>query len=707
MTASRVVRKSLAGQEDLLLGKGIVVQSRNGVDYDITKLAIIAPVASEAELLALDTTQYLYAILGGMYYSWSGTAWLSQSSTVINIAALKASDLVVGQLITTLDYSVSGEGGGADYVIIASGTPDEFGDHSITSGGVARLQRSGQLNAKQFGVLPSNPDNAAALTAAIVAANGGSVYIPAGTYPFTSTMALTTYQVDLVGDSATVLDGITLHIKKPITTLPALVNDVSQADIEFEFVSAHGLAQDDVFVLYNPTDYSFQSARTYYRDGCMFRVSSIISSTEVRVYDMAPSAFVALDIEVYQLNGGPVSIEGLTIKPPATGIPLWIAGHQRVTLTNVTAQLGAIDTSIELLHCFDIAVEGIAGAAELGSSYPIVFANSQNIVINAMRSNSTTHCLAFGGRDEPGSVPCREIRVTNSVLLNDGKLGFGAADVHGNVADLVYSGCYITHANMAGRNNAYLNCTIVGRPLELSSDGAAVWGTELQGGLFRVEGCHLVTTGDLSSFGAIYLSVADIADDTIISVKNNTLVCANATVNGKALSVNVGSTGSPFAHQLDVLLERMKIKAASFSGALVVLGTDDVSGNASYIVDDIVAPAATSLVLFSNTANNVAPMKLQTQITKESVNTPNGGFEADAAAWVFRYPYPRAPLVQATAGSATGSSQSGLSGGRVVVPWVRAYSAAGATLSILSGDGANFTSAVAVGLMGRAEINEL
>ena len=76
MTTSRVVRKSLAGLEDFLLGKGSATQTRNGQDYPITKLNLIWPVYSQAELDALDTTLAKHALFEGKILDWSGTAWV-------------------------------------------------------------------------------------------------------------------------------------------------------------------------------------------------------------------------------------------------------------------------------------------------------------------------------------------------------------------------------------------------------------------------------------------------------------------------------------------------------------------------------------------------------------------------------------------------------------------------------------------------------
>ena len=77
MTTSRVIRKSLAGREDLLLGRGTVTQTRNGQDYPIAKVNLIWPVYSAEELNDLDTELVKHALLDGRVYNWSGSEWES------------------------------------------------------------------------------------------------------------------------------------------------------------------------------------------------------------------------------------------------------------------------------------------------------------------------------------------------------------------------------------------------------------------------------------------------------------------------------------------------------------------------------------------------------------------------------------------------------------------------------------------------------
>jgi len=76
---TKVLVKQLAGEEDLLLGKGSVTQNRNGTDLPITKVTLFKIVESEAELLAIDTAKFQFAkrIEGGYEYTYAfnGSSW--------------------------------------------------------------------------------------------------------------------------------------------------------------------------------------------------------------------------------------------------------------------------------------------------------------------------------------------------------------------------------------------------------------------------------------------------------------------------------------------------------------------------------------------------------------------------------------------------------------------------------------------------------
>jgi len=89
--SNRVVKKNLAGQEDILYGEGTSSQTRNGGTYLMNKVRSIYPVNSVAERDALDTAKftkcrlYFAAARPAEDYEWNGSVWVLLGSTGPNV----------------------------------------------------------------------------------------------------------------------------------------------------------------------------------------------------------------------------------------------------------------------------------------------------------------------------------------------------------------------------------------------------------------------------------------------------------------------------------------------------------------------------------------------------------------------------------------------------------------------------------------------
>jgi len=110
-----------------------------------------------------------------------------------NLANLKASKLTAGQLTTTKGFYQAGDGGGATYLIKTSadygGTPDEYGDHTLSGSTIAVLQTEGSVNVKQFGATGDGvTDDSGAIQAALshCRTTNQTLYFPKGDYYMTS-----------------------------------------------------------------------------------------------------------------------------------------------------------------------------------------------------------------------------------------------------------------------------------------------------------------------------------------------------------------------------------------------------------------------------------------------------------------------------------------------------------------------------------------
>lgn len=80
--AIRNVTKHLAGVEDLLLGKGVVTQTRAGQAYPIEKLSLVWSCNAVEELEQLDTSKFTQVLVAGVPYNFNGTSWVVGDSAI-------------------------------------------------------------------------------------------------------------------------------------------------------------------------------------------------------------------------------------------------------------------------------------------------------------------------------------------------------------------------------------------------------------------------------------------------------------------------------------------------------------------------------------------------------------------------------------------------------------------------------------------------
>jgi len=342
---------------------------------------------------------------------------------------------------------------------------------------------------------------------AAVTSNGNVRLIGTGeTLTFTSTGSLT------VGTGVTRIADLSVNVALDATTLT--------------FGTSHGLAVNDVVAVWNPTDFSFGPARDYYREGDMYQVAEVISSTQVRIYGQAQQAMTAASFEVYKLNGGSFEIDGLDIVPSAgTQTPLYLDGLVDVRLNNLKMAAGGGATAVEIFRCYDIGVDAPDVRTTVPTdSYPITISNSQKVTITNVRGlHSEWHSIALGGRDGNGTVPTADVIIADSILENDASTGIPAADIHGGCKRITYDGGFICGASMNGRDVTIRNARVL-MTAPSSNNGICVQGSEVVGGTYTLENCELISGAIGVSFAShINLGVSAITSDLRLIVRNCTL----------------------------------------------------------------------------------------------------------------------------------------------------------------------------------------
>lgn len=200
MAQQRVVRKSKAGVQDLVLGKGKVTQSRGGNEYLIDMLDHHVAVDSVAEIAALDVDDFTRARLYTstttfVDYIYDATALTGIASTGdgfwvttycvpgLTTEAIKAYDLTVGFTYTTSGLTLANDGGGGKYKVVAGGTGVDDGGsyHNMANGNQLELVIEGRINVLTYGV---KRDGVTDISAQFinVARLGKPLYVPDGNY---------------------------------------------------------------------------------------------------------------------------------------------------------------------------------------------------------------------------------------------------------------------------------------------------------------------------------------------------------------------------------------------------------------------------------------------------------------------------------------------------------------------------------------------
>lgn len=455
---------------------------------------------------------------------------------------------------------------------------------------------------QQYGSSPSSDSATALSDAATAAAGADGVLVINGVVRVDTAITLPSNLkvsgngiIDLSNATPATVDGIerVIAIGGGVTQIADLSTDIDLFGTTATFVDPHGLSVNDVFAVWNPTDYSQAPFRPEYRAGDMFRVAEVISTTQVRFFGVSKSLYDKDDVEVYKLNGGSLAWDGVKIIPPASGIPLLLDGLIDVNFTRPFVETGAVGAAIEVHRCYGVSTVDPSITVLDGSDlYPIIISNSQNVVIQAVNNiYSGWHCIALGGRDGAATVPTADVLISGVVAKNDGSSGVGAVEIHGGCKRIAYDNCLVDVANISGEDVSFRNCQIYGRPPELFADGNCIYGSEVVGGTYTIENCVFITAGNGENFASMLdLDVSRVIRDFYLVIRNATVrnIASSAEASASTLIRLGAGSSSPPAAAIDVTVDGMLfIGDAPPLVAVGVSGTNDIGANLTVRMSNI------------------------------------------------------------------------------------------------------------------------
>jgi len=555
---------------------------------------------------------------------------------------------------------------------------------------------------------------AAAISA--VAITGQKLYVPAGTYKLNTVLA-STGDLILEGDGdSTMLDfggtvvgasGIALSVTGSLAALPALSTNLSADSNTATFGSAPSLSTGDVFVVYNPTDYSYSGFRAYYHAGEFFTVMSVTGSA-VGLTTQSYDSYVAANVNLYKLTSPTVVLRNFRIIGTTVTSLITLSLCKDALIENVSGYLEN-DSVVSFDRCYNSQAVNLNlyNKGDGGDDYGLSLSNSQNISVVGGNFYGRRHAITTGGSNAVGSVPCRNLRISDATLSNDINSGVWSADFHGNTEDSVYHGCRIYGgASWQGKDNRYVDC-VIGDNYTYQCISAA----EIKGGYFSLENCTLLSSGDPSANSR---GIVDIGGNSTTTVNANTVERAVFSILNCKLSAPAASAitsvmvfrNSGCAQHTNFKIDGLTALGITTFGQVLFTAVDSGTASSEFIiVDGITAfPNGTKLHNPNGASYTNFPHKCQKQTGRVSLTATSGTAETISAPITLKYAYPRIPATFAVSG---GASAQTYIGNRPAVANLYQASATSIRPQITSADLTNWSATATVEVSWMASIDEV
>jgi len=651
--------------------------------------------------------------------SWPPVAVAADAVTVgtaVSVASLAMpSDR---QYVRTTGFRIHGDGGDALYVRAAS-EPPHAGKLQSADGAWWGLEAADAVSPRWFGARGDGiADDTDAVAHAIAYAGrlGLPVRLPPGRYRITRPIVTERdLRLEGVGTSSiidtTALVGIEVGItcRGALEVMPKIVS-AYKGNSSVVFAAPPPVATGDVFCIYDPTPSSWSAARAYYCAGEWCEVLGKSSADQNTALITSPlyDGYNAARCGVYKLAGPRVHISNLHIIHGGSLGAITASLCNGVTIRNVTGY-GEGYQLIELDRCYNVLWDGgrlySKGAGE--SDYALVISNCQDVKISSASFYARRHGLALGGGDKTCSVSCRNVIVSGCTLKNDTSTGVYAADMHGNVENVHYTGCTIYGgAGLAGKDTSYSNCTIYS-----ASGGWCVYGSEIKGGELSLLSCRFISHSDPSaisqavlSFGSNSVSIGSFTDTPLHIRISDCLVRAPHLTAGSEI---VSIVTYDCAVNVDITIDGLRGQEIPALSAILRTRVASGTGYSSGIVVDNISgfPSGSYLHLPAGGGFLSAPHKLMTQSGAVSLTATAGASSAIASDYVaYRHPYPRSPAV---AVAVYGATPFLASGSRIVISAVYYLGADRLRVAVATGDSTAWTATTPVTVSWTATLAEV
>jgi hypothetical protein len=281
-----------------------------------------------------------------------------------------------------------------------------------------------------------------------------------------------------------------------------------------------------------------------------------------------------------------------------------------------------------------VQVEGLLLVAEqvAASKYGISVGNSQHVRIRGCELRSVRHAVNIGGDDFTGVAPNRDIRISDSYLVNDSALSLvSCCDVHGNSQDIWYENCTIIGGgSFGGRDVHYIDCNF--RDFYSAAGAVIVTGSEWLGGIAEVRGGYI--RGSLAYTQGIVrgFNDANSTTDTTLIVDGVTVymdLCdtfVRADLSNAAVKINARVTNITF------------LFSPNLTQILRMVGTG-AAGDGDWLEVDDIVNAPNGAILYQAVSGYGAAVRCKLMQQMGTASKVTTAATADNLAITFRYSY--------------------------------------------------------------------
>lgn len=347
------------------------------------------------------------------------------------------------------------------------------------SGEVVTLASTGTAgniaDVKSYGADSTGTNDSTAAFQAAVDSGLSVIYIPTGTYKISSTIAIDRdiaiygdgpgSKIDISGISG--FDNVFEFTGAGGTFIESNANSITQSSRRYTFTAAHNLSPNDLFCIWDDTDYSYSDRRDNYQKGEYLTVYAVDGS-EVSFYSGFYDPYTSTSAKMYKVSTIQVNIKDFSVVGTAVSCDaVFDLKYCRDSLIdNVHIEVGNTYTGIQIAKSYSVSIDNCTSiigsfAPSQTNMYPFLINNSQKVRASCCEAMSLWHAFSTGGDSEGLNIVNRQILVNNCTLTSQN--GTPAADFHGNTEHSMYANCSLVGGGcLLGANyNSFVNNTVL------------------------------------------------------------------------------------------------------------------------------------------------------------------------------------------------------------------------------------------------------